>query len=182
MRDVIETSRLRLRPVALGDAATLFALFNNWNVVRWLSAPAWPASLELTTEHLRRSLQEGPSYEVYRVIEHEGVTLGGISWRDRVATESRPGGPNIGYWLGEPFWGKGYMSEAVAGLVAELFASLPTDVITSGMFVGNGASLRVQQKLGFTVTGESMLFCTPQQAELPHLSTLLTRAQYETRT
>jgi RimJ/RimL family protein N-acetyltransferase len=182
MRDVIETSRLRLRPVAISDAVTLFALFNNWNVVRWLSAPAWPNSLERVTAHVRRGLEEGPAYEVYLVIEHEGVAMGGISWRDRPASGSKPAGPNIGYWLGEPYWGKGYMSEAVAGLVAELFASLPTDVITSGMFVGNGASLRVQQKLGFTVTGETMLFCTPQQAELPHLSTVLTRARYQTHT
>ena len=39
---VIRTERLVLRPLRAGDDARIFALFANWNVVRYLSSPPWP--------------------------------------------------------------------------------------------------------------------------------------------
>ena len=41
-KSIIGTRRLILRPLRESDAAAIFALFNDWNVVRWLSAPPWP--------------------------------------------------------------------------------------------------------------------------------------------
>ena len=38
----LHTDQLLLRPLRPDDAAPLFALFNNWNVIRFLSSPPWP--------------------------------------------------------------------------------------------------------------------------------------------
>jgi RimJ/RimL family protein N-acetyltransferase len=52
------------------------------------------------------------------------------------------------------------------------------DTIYSGAFVGNDASLRVLQKLGFRRTRESLVYCRPRGARLPHIDTELTRSEF----
>ena len=90
-------------------------------------------------------------------------------------------GTDLGYWLGEPYWGKGYASEAVAALIERAFAQPTADVIRSGVFQGNAASLRVQQKLGFEVVGEVMANCRPRGRNVRLIRTQLTRARFEER-
>ncbi|KAF0232196.1 MAG: 50S ribosomal protein [Beijerinckiaceae bacterium] len=175
----IETGRLRLRPAHLGDAEALFALFNNWNVVRWLSSPQWPNTLQMTQAFLARVTGADPP-EDYRVIEMEGMVVGGIGMRhDPVSRLQSGSGLQVGYWLGEPFWGKGVMSEAVRALVSDVFSDKAVPALYSGIFEGNHASLRIQEKLGFVVDGKAMMFSTPWQKELPHLNTVLTRENFE---
>ena len=84
----------------------------------------------------------------------------------------------MGYWLAEPFWGQGYMTEAARAFVEELFRWGVGDRIRSGAFADNLASLRVQEKLGFIRVGESPLFCNPRGAEFPHVDTVLTRDRF----
>ena len=45
-KSIIGTRRLILRPLRESDAAAIFALFNDWDVVRWLSSPPWPYTRE----------------------------------------------------------------------------------------------------------------------------------------
>jgi RimJ/RimL family protein N-acetyltransferase len=45
--------------------------------------------------------------------------------------------------------------------------------------VGNDASLRVQEKLGFVRDGETMLYSRPRGAEFPHVNTLMTRSRFQ---
>jgi RimJ/RimL family protein N-acetyltransferase len=61
--------------------------------------------------------------------------------------------PEIGYWLGVPFWGKGYATEAARALIDHAFGELGYDVLVSGARVSNPASRRVLQKCGFEWTG-----------------------------
>ena len=55
----------------------------------------------------------------------------------------------LGYWLGEPFWGRGYMPEAAYALMKRGFDTLEVPHIWCGCYVGNKESKRVQEKLGF---------------------------------
>ena len=55
----------------------------------------------------------------------------------------------LGYWLGKPFWGKGYMPEAAAELMRHGFEDLNMTTIWCGYYDGNEKSKRVQEKLGF---------------------------------
>lgn len=179
--DVIETQRLRLRRATPADAEELFALFNNWNVIRWLARPQWPASfegMEAFLETVNRDLR-GPQYWV---IERDHLALGGISARIQPASDHQSGeGPHIGYWLGEPYWGQGVMSEAAERLVGAIFAAMPAPAIYSGVFEGNHGSLRIQQKLGFAIESRAMMFSNPMGKEIPHVGTILTRAAFEAR-
>ena len=74
------------------------------------------------------------------------------------------------------------MSEAARAFVAHFFAMKPDDVLYSGAFSENAASLRIQEKLGFRRDGGNMFYSRPRDGEFPHVSTSLTRAVFERRT
>ena len=177
----IATERLRLRPVAHDDADAIFALFANWNVVRRLSSPPWPyARAEAGAFIDGLASGSGDDPETAFAILRDDTFIGLASYRMRPQSHLQRGaGPNIGYWLGEPYWGNGYMTEAVRGLAALIFETGDTDMIFSGAFSDNQASLRVQQKVGFVVDGETTLFSRPRNGTFPHVNTVLTRAGFE---
>ena len=60
---------------------------------------------------------------------------------------------SLGYWLGVPFWGQGYATEAVRRVVAYGFAELRLHRIEATVFSGNAASARVLEKVGMRCEG-----------------------------
>lgn len=176
--DIMEADRLRLRRAKPADAEVLFALLNNWNVVKWLARPSWPNEITRTKEYLAKANQ-GPLSEQYWVIETPEYVLGGIAVGIEPASshQSDPG-PHIGYWLGEPHWGRGHMTRAATLLCAAIFQHTDEPAIFSGLFEGNEGSWRVQQKLGFVIEGRSELFSTPLGKVMPHISTRLARSDF----
>jgi len=59
----------------------------------------------------------------------------------------------IGYWIGRPYWAKGYMTEACEALLEEANRSLGVDDRIAGAFTDNLGSARVLEKLGFEQEG-----------------------------
>ena len=55
----------------------------------------------------------------------------------------------VGYWLGVPYWGKGYMTEAVKEVLRYAFEDLVIKKVWAGYYDGNLRSKRVQEKCGF---------------------------------
>ena len=109
-------------------------------------------------------------------IVRDGALIGVVGVRMQPSSHLQRGaGPNIGYWIGQPYWGKGYMTEALAGIVEHVFATLPHDAIYCGAFAHNVASLRVQEKVGFQRDGDTMLHSNPRGGAFPHVNTVLMR-------
>lgn len=65
---------------------------------------------------------------------------------------------DIGYWIGKPWWGRGFATEAAAALIEHCF-DLGFERITCGHFVDNPASERVIAKLGFRAIGRERIWC-----------------------
>ena len=59
----------------------------------------------------------------------------------------------LGYWLAEPFWGRGVMTAAVTAFVAHSFQTLPLQRIFASVYASNPASARVLEKAGFQFEG-----------------------------
>jgi RimJ/RimL family protein N-acetyltransferase len=59
----------------------------------------------------------------------------------------------LGYWLGVPYWGNGYATEALHAVVDYAFTDLEHDSLQAGARVTNPASRRVLEKCGFQWTG-----------------------------
>jgi RimJ/RimL family protein N-acetyltransferase len=69
------------------------------------------------------------------------------------AVDMRESGAEIGYWLGVPYWGQGYATEAARALIDHAFGVLGHEMLASAARVNNPASRRVLEKCGFQWTG-----------------------------
>src|SRR5262245_45863912 len=175
----IHTARLLLRPLRTTDAGPLFALFADWEVIRRLSMPPWPYAIEDAHSFIREH-RDGDLGRTTFAITLADVLIGGIDVRMNPANQSQRGaGPNLGYWLGRPHWGRGYMTEAARGFLARVFDAGLGDPVYSGAFADNAASLHVQEKLGFERHGETMLYSRPRDGKFPHVNTVLARERFE---
>jgi RimJ/RimL family protein N-acetyltransferase len=170
----IATARLLLRPLEVSDAARIHALISDWNVLRTLSTPPYPYRLEHAHEFLSATIPKHESgAAMVLALQREGELIGVIHM------EPQQRGHMLGYWLGRPYWGQGYMSEAALAAVGQYLACRNVPTLVSGYFAGNGASWRIQDKLGFRIVGERMLHSRPWGKKLPHIDTLLTRDRFE---
>lgn len=145
---IIEGFRFRLRPWALADKAALVRYANNRNVSRSLrDLFPFPYTGADADRWLGRAAGSAAPPGLY-AIEVDGEAAGciAVEWQgdvERLTAE-------IGYWLGEPFWGRGIMTEAV-GLVTA--AALGEDEIVrlfAPVFAWNMGSMRVLEKNGYT--------------------------------
>lgn len=146
---MIETDRLILRPWKESDAEALFKYASDPEVgpvAGWAPHTSVEYSLEII-----RTVFAAP--EVYAVIlkeTDEPIGCCGIMFPDLLHTaEMKEGEAEIGYWLGRPFWGHGYIPEAVKTLLARCFSELRLRAVWCGYYEGNDKSKRVCEKCGF---------------------------------
>jgi RimJ/RimL family protein N-acetyltransferase len=174
----VRTRRLALRPPRESDAERLYGLFNNWEVIRWLDSPPWPYAPEDARSFI--DARKVPTAEfITAAIVLDDALIGMIDAIIKPASAIQRGrGYAIGYWIGQPYWGHGYMSEAARGFIAHVFATTPADTIFSGAFADNIASLRIQEKLDFARDGEAMSFSNPHGKDVLHVNTSLARGRF----
>jgi RimJ/RimL family protein N-acetyltransferase len=143
---VLETERLVLRAPRLEDAKAVAQLANDRRIAEYTARIPHPYALA-DAENFIASVNRADG-EIAFLITREGVVLGacGIGMSEREA-------PDLGYWLGVPFWGHGYATEAVRAVIDHAFADLGYEALGAGARVTNPASRRVLEKCGFQWTG-----------------------------
>ena len=171
MPPVLIGDRLTLRPLAESDAARIQALCGDLAVSRWLSNVPHPYPEGEAERFISACLAEACHVWAMELVEQPGM-IGTIGIE----------GPNdhnaLGYWLGREYWGRGLTSEASRQVVRFGFEVLGRDQLASGVFEGNAASFRVQEKLGFKVIGRRRIHCKALDRELEHMDTLLRREDW----
>jgi len=148
---VVDTPRLTLRPLELGDADALFPYASDSEVSRMMS---WDPHKDRkdTVAFLERMIaarEAGTSVGWAIVVGGAPVgviSLDGITWHFRAWRIDRA---EMGYWLGRPHWGKGLMSEAATAALRFAFETLGLHKVTIGCIEGNEASRAIIEKLGF---------------------------------
>ncbi|WP_300019225.1 GNAT family N-acetyltransferase [uncultured Roseobacter sp.] len=133
MSECIQTQRLVLRPHRAEDAGAVAALIGNHTVARWLPGVPHPYTEADALAFFARDRVQDEAL----VITLNGELIGGCGIDEE-----------LGYWLGEPFCGHGYASEAARALIERYFARTQVPLM-SGHRVGNAASRRVLCGLGF---------------------------------
>jgi RimJ/RimL family protein N-acetyltransferase len=143
----IVTPRLVLRAPIRGDVPDLVKLADNPRIAAVLSrlpSPYTRADGIGFVEIIAQRADERP-YAITRDGHFVGVI--GFSFKEGEL-------PELGYWLGEPFWGQGIMSEAVKGLLEAAFATHHYPQIQARAMTSNLGSLNVLEKAGFVRLGE----------------------------
>ena len=146
----IRLSRCRLRPFREGDQACLVQYADNRRI--WINLRdrfPHPYTCEDADAWIRQFAGESPPTQC--AIDLEGDVVGGIGITLQEDVHRRSG--EIGYWLGEPFWGQGIMSEVVPAFTAYAFATFDLCRIYAAVFEWNLASARILEKAGYTLEG-----------------------------
>lgn len=169
----LRTPRLTLRPPELDDAGRIARFLDNFAVSGNLSRVPYPYRLADAKAWLRMRRSDSPPGETSFAIDLPGEGVVGI-----VGFHRDPEGVVIGYWLAQPFWNRGLMSEAVRGALDWYFETTAAMALGSGVFHFNKASLAIQKKMGFTEIGSSMRLCLARGEEVRHIDTELTRTAW----
>ncbi len=148
----IVTERLVLRPFTLSDAADVQRLAGDWAVAdTTLSIPhPYPdgAAERWIAGHAER-FQQREILVLAVTLRGSGELAGCISLR----LHDDHGRAELGYWLGVPYWNRGYCSEAARALVAYGFEQMGLHRIYAHHLTRNPASGRVMQKAGMVYEG-----------------------------
>ena len=145
---ILYTERLLLRPWMESDAQSLYEYAKDPDIG---PAAGWPShqSVEESLQSIRTILSVP---ETYAICEKEnGIAIGSISLKRKGQTNmtDRDDECELGYWIGKPFWGRGYMPEAASELLRHAFEDLGMRAVWCGYYEENIKSKRVQEKLGF---------------------------------
>ncbi len=137
-----------LRPWRPGDEASLVKHANNrniWRNVRDLFP--YPYTPQHAREWVHRAGRVHPRTNFAIAVDGDAVGGIGIVLREDIYRRSA----EIGYWLGEEFWGRGIVTEAVKAMSDWGFAHFDICRIYAGVFEWNPASMRVLEKAGYTL-------------------------------
>lgn len=172
------TPEFRLRSPRIGDAPAIARLCADEGVARMTGRMPHPYRYEDAERYLSSVLSVEPTETVFAVeLKFEnGSALAGLAGWAPIAHE---GQVEFGYWLGRPFWGRGVMTAAAAKALARAFADPTLERAVAGTFKDNGPSIRVLQKLGFSLIGEAMRASVARGGEAPAWSWALTRDQWD---
>ena len=146
----IVTPRLVLRAPIRGDVPDLVRLADNkkiYDVLARLPHPYTRADGIAFVEIFAQRADERP-YAI--TLDGQFIGIVGLTY----FPDGEP--PELGYWLGEPYWGKGYMSEAVKGLIEAAFATKAYPRIKSRALKTNLGSQNVLEKAGFKRISEGL--------------------------
>ncbi len=143
---IISCSNFLLRPWREGDEFSLAEHANNRKI--WLNVRdrfPHPYSFDNAVQWIQKAKHSKTDF----AIEYEGNAVGaiGLILKEDVHRHSA----EIGYWLGERYWNKKIMSEAVRAITEYAFSNFDVCRVYAGLFEYNDASAKVLEKNGYTL-------------------------------
>lgn len=141
------TKRLVIRELAESDAPAYNRHFVNYEIIRHLGGHVpWPYPEDGVINYIRNDIlpHQGKDKWVWAIAlkESPNELIGVIEFL------KNPSPTNRGFWLGEPFWGRGYMTEAIEPVTAFAFETLGFQKLIFGNAAGNKRSARIKEKSG----------------------------------
>ena len=175
----LETRRLLLTRPHEGDVADIAELANNWAVVEHTGSLPHPYGPDDARKWIERisSDTEGEANFAIRLRRLQPELIGVIGY-GALADEALG---HFGYWLGEPYWGQGFATEAALATLAHAFEHVPMREIRAECRPGNSGSRHVLAKCGFDLVGSGVMDSTPLKSKVPILKYVLTRKAWRHR-
>lgn len=151
-RPTLETDRLILRPFTLKDAPDVQRLAGEEVVAATtlnIPHPYEDGMAEAWIRTHQPRFEKGELVNFAVTLRADGSLIGAMG----IALHDRHARAEMGYWIGQPHWGRGYATEAGRAVLRYGFEVLGLNRIQASHFAGNDASGRVMQKLGMTREG-----------------------------
>lgn len=139
---------ITLRIWNTSDLESLLELANNPRVAaNMTNAFPYPFTEEIGKGFIERNSSEQPARIM--AIDLEGKAIGAIGIHPRQDIECQ--NAELGYWLGEPYWGRGIMTKALQEMVSYGFANFPVSRLFARPFGSNKGSQKALERAGFTL-------------------------------
>ena len=169
----LKTDRLTLRPFRPEDAPAVQTLVGNWKVARM-------------TARIPHPYRDGMAESW--IADHAAERAGGTAYCFAIALADRLVGAtgivrltesdfDLGYWIGEPWWGRGIATEAGRRLTRFAFEDQSADRLVARHHADNTASGRVLHKCGFRYLNDGYSWSTARGRDVPTREYALTRSQ-----
>ncbi len=170
---ILESERLILRPPRPTDIQAMTVWLGDFSVSRNLAKVPHPYNEDDAEEFVSRNARHTDGQYFFSITRAaDGLFMGGIG------LHLEETGYEFGYWLGKPFWGYGYASEAARSLVRFAFEKLDAPSVWAGWFHDNPASGNVLMKLGARHNGSRMRDCLARGHKVLCHEMLLTREAF----
>ena len=145
----LTTDRLVLTTPTMAHAPAIALLANNARIHKVMSRLPYPYSQE-DARFFVEEIAPGPEESCYAIMGGGETFMGivGLTYAEGLA-------PELGYWLGEPYWNQGYATEAATAVAAAARAA-GVPALRSRALLSNQGSRNVLRKVGFTEIGEEI--------------------------
>ncbi len=147
-RPTLVTARLRLRPYREEDIAELLPIIGTREVAATTLRIAHPYTEQDARDFLALGREPGKIWLAI-TLRNDGKQIGGIGLR----VDDQHQHAELGYWLGLPYWGQGYATEAGRELLRYGFEDLGLHRVFASHFKQNPSSGRILVKLGMRHEG-----------------------------
>jgi RimJ/RimL family protein N-acetyltransferase len=148
----LDAPRVRLRWLKANDVDALFAIFSDEVMMRyWSTTPMKErAEAEKYLASIHAGFADKTLFQWGVERKEDGEVLGTCTMFSIHRASMRA---ELGYCLRSPYWGQGYMGEALAALIDFAFGSLELRRLEADVDPGNAASLRILERMGFVREG-----------------------------
>src|ERR1700691_4956998 len=139
----IQTTRLKLRPYTEADIPELVPLVGAREVAAMTLRIAHPYTEQNARDFIAKTRDDG-EIRVAIILASNGRMCGGVGLKPETAHQRA----ELGYWIGVPYWGNGYATEAAQAMLKYGFETLELQRIFASYVPRNVASGKVLQKIG----------------------------------
>jgi RimJ/RimL family protein N-acetyltransferase len=172
---VIETARLVLRAPSKRDLDGIVVLANNLKVAEMTATIPHPYTRNDAEAWLGK-VSTGKGHSLVVFAKGEKRVLVGVAGFGHRGDEHHP---EIGYWIGEEHWGKGYATEASRALIDHAFSETGIEALSAACRINNQSSRRVIEKCGFQWVGTGLNQVKALNASVPVDRFVLERKTWE---
>lgn len=149
---MIETERLMLREIMIGDAAALHRYWSDEDVTEFMVLDPFAkiADTQQMIVLLAGLFADGAGVRWAIAGKEDGMVLGTCGFHNLKPEHFRA---EMGYEMGKEYWGRGLMAEALTAILRYGFEAMDFNRVEAFVNAGNTRSLRILEKLGFRLDG-----------------------------
>ena len=150
MKIEIYTDNLIIKKPSQEHLNSLIKELNNWKISQWLVNVPYPYTINDAQYWLKKTKEDDYSFNIFL----KKKLIGGIS----ITNKENNTKPELGYWIGEDFWGKRYAQEACTNLIQNFFSNTSHNVIYASHMKDNIKSKKILTNLGFKFVSNGKKF------------------------
>ena len=146
----LHTKNLIIKKPSEKHLKSLIKELNNWNISKWLIEVPYPYTVDDAKYWVKKSKQDQYSFNIYL----KNKLIGGLS----LSNQRENSKWELGYWIGEEYWGNGYAIEACENLISYFFSNTNNSIIYASHMKDNIKSKKIIIKLGFKLVSSGKKF------------------------